>query len=317
MIPSKGRMYSAKLTEPRRKRRRHDEVRQQTFPVPISSLTGIDASNDTWRWYEATLDQNSVKVSDDDAIKMLSTMGFFGQVRNSGASEEKFVSVDKFDPILNVSSDENVESGSVETADDKTEMSSGESDVEVEETKAKGWGKWKASEQEKEVLILDSFDAFFLAYGLGCLLVRKTSDDDDDDHMSLDALWAHFCQSDANFRHRYAAYHHFRAKNWIVRSGTKFGNDFLLYKDGPPFYHASYSVRVQKNGPGLTNLTWSELSALNRVTESAAKELLIVEVDEKNSKIKDNCSAGDYLNNVSVKEVLVRRWVASQKREDD
>jgi hypothetical protein len=155
-------MYSAKLTVPRRKRRRHDEVRQQTFPVPISSLTGIDASNDTWRWYEATLDQNSVKVSDDDAIKMLSTMGFFGQVRNSGASEEKFVSVDKFDPILNVSSDENVESGSVETADDKTEMSSGESDVEVEETKAKGWGKWKASEQEKEVLILDSLDAFFV-----------------------------------------------------------------------------------------------------------------------------------------------------------
>ena len=312
-------MYSAKLSEPRRKRRRHGEdlQQQQTFPIPISSLTGIDANDDTWRWYEATLDRNSViKVSDDDSIKMLSTMGFFGQVRNTGASVEKFVSVENFDLILNGSSDENVESCSVEKVDDKIETSSEESDVEVEEKKGKGWSNWKASaDHEKEVLILDNFEAFFLAYGLGCLLVKNASSDDD--LMSIDALWSHFCKSDANFRHRYAAYHHFRAKNWIVRVGTKFGNDFLLYKEGPPFYHASYSVRVQKNGSDPTNLTWSELSALNRVTESAAKELLIVEVDEKNSKIKEDCSPNEYLNNVSVKEVLARRWVASQKREDD
>ena len=33
-------------------------------------------------------------------------------------------------------------------------------------------------------------------------------------------------------------------KGWVVRDGTKFGSDFLLYKHGPPFFHASYSVRL-------------------------------------------------------------------------
>ena len=34
----------------------------------------------------------------------------------------------------------------------------------------------------------------------------------------------------ADFPYQYAVYHHFRAKGYVVKDGTKFGCDFLLYK---------------------------------------------------------------------------------------
>ena len=321
-------MYSAKLSEPRRKKRRRDVVPQQTLPIPIASLTGIEADNANWRWYEGTLVENVVEVSTDpEAIKILSTMGFFGEIKKSGntCDVDKFVTVEDFDPML-TPCDEDTESeliGSTLTnvvVDQNETSSSSDNDEIVEETpptvdKRQGWSKWKTEIVKHDVLVLDSYEAFFLAYGLGCLRVKSVATADD--VMSIDELWRHFNQCDANFRHRYVAYHHFRSKNWIVRNGTKFGNDFLLYKEGPPFYHASYSVRVQTDRSDGINLTWSELSALNRVTESAAKELLILEVFESCPQINSDSSVAEYLDNVSVKEVLVRRWVAAQKREDD
>ncbi len=321
-------MYSANLSEPRRKKRRRDFVPQQTLPIPIASLTGIEADNANWRWYEGTLIESVVEVSTDpQAIKILSTMGFFGEIKKSGSTcdADKFVSVEDFDPIL-TPCDEETESELIGSnlpnadVDQNETASSSENDEIVEESpttvdKRQGWSNWKKESVKLDVLVLDSYEAFFLAYALGCLRVKKVATSDD--VMSIDDLWRHFNQCDANFRQRYIAYHYFRSKNWIVRSGTKFGNDFLLYKEGPPFYHASYSVRVQSDRSDGINLTWSELSALNRVTESAAKELLILEVSESSQKINVDSSVTEYLDNVSVKEVLVRRWVAAQKREDD
>jgi tRNA-intron lyase len=320
-------MYSAKLSEPRRKKRRRDVVPQQTLPIPIASLTGIEADNANWRWYEGTLVRNVVEVSTDpQAIKILSTMGFFGEIKKSGNNRDvdKFVSVEDFDPILTPCDEDTLSEligkNATNVAVDQNETSSSsENDDIVEETptvdKRQGWGKWKKENIAKDVLVLESYEAFFLAYGLGCLRVKSLTSPDD--VMTIDDLWRHFSQCDANFRYRYVAYHHFRSKNWVVRNGTKFGNDFLLYKEGPPFYHASYSVRVQTDRSDGINLTWSELSALNRVTESAAKELLILEVSESCPKINADSLVTEYLDNVNVKEVLVRRWVAAQKREDD
>ncbi|GFR00641.1 tRNA-splicing endonuclease subunit Sen2, partial [Trichonephila clavata] len=57
-----------------------------------------------------------------------------------------------------------------------------------------------------------------------------------------------------------------------------------LYKDGPPFYHATYSVLVRtvkenlRDVRGLKDLTWFSLAALNRVNSTAGKGLLILYV---------------------------------------
>ena len=36
----------------------------------------------------------------------------------------------------------------------------------------------------------------------------------------------------------YAVYHHYRSLGWVVKGGTKFCVDYLLYKRGPVFQHA-------------------------------------------------------------------------------
>ena len=64
----------------------------------------------------------------------------------------------------------------------------------------------------------------------------------------------------ADFPYQYAVYHHFRAKGYVVKDGTKFGCDFLLYKEGPPFYHAQYSVRIMQP---QQNVKWQFMRLLN------------------------------------------------------
>ena len=64
-------------------------------------------------------------------------------------------------------------------------------------------------------------------------------------------------------------------------------------------------------------MTWTELAALNRVTESAAKELIIVEILEDVSKLKEKMTAPEYFAIVDLREVLVKRWAAAQMRDDN
>ena len=53
----------------------------------------------------------------------------------------------------------------------------------------------------------------------------------------------------------------------------------VLYKDGPPFYHASYSVMVRLVNDDLDDdpsdenrtMTWTSLAGLNRMTEQVGK----------------------------------------------
>ena len=48
----------------------------------------------------------------------------------------------------------------------------------------------------------------------------------------------------------------------------------VLYKQGPPFYHASYSVIVKLVDSDSTadfSTSWTSLAALNRITQHVAK----------------------------------------------
>ena len=105
----------------------------------------------------------------------------------------------------------------------------------------------------------------------------------------------------------------------MVKEGTKFGCDFLVYKEGPPFYHAQYSVRIMlPHQPAK----WRFISGLNRVNESAGKELLLAQISEYDNAeqessekiIKTNQTVKQKLKNIGIKEVLLRRWVPSQER---
>uniref|UniRef100_A0A224ZAT4 tRNA-intron lyase n=1 Tax=Rhipicephalus zambeziensis TaxID=60191 RepID=A0A224ZAT4_9ACAR len=157
-------------------------------------------------------------------------------------------------------------------------------------------------------------EAYFLSYGLGCLIVK-----DGDEDLELLKLWQRFCGLDDNFPARYAVYHHFRSKGWVVRSGAKFAADYLLYKDGPPFYHATFSVIVRsvwadtlETEPDHRLQSWPSLSGLIRVNGNASKSVLLCHVIMPRDA---DFTTPHVLRSFKVQEILVRRWIVSEERE--
>ena len=83
----------------------------------------------------------------------------------------------------------------------------------------------------------------------------------------------------------YVVYHHFRSLGWVVKSGTKFCVDFLLYKRGPVFSHAEFSVLVipeyeneqdREGSPFMRHhnageKSWIWFSMMNRVNTQVQK----------------------------------------------
>ncbi|XP_052234317.1 uncharacterized protein LOC127846933 [Dreissena polymorpha] len=173
--------------------------------------------------------------------------------------------------------------------------------------------------QFNEPLILSFEEAFFLTYGLGCLSVQN----EDQSMLKISDLWRHFCRKRARFLPMYAAYHFFRSHGWVPKSGILFGVDYVLYKVGPPFYHATYSVVVKAVEEGSytemehfnnRQFTWTSLSGLNRVTEHVAKTLVFCYVIFPTGWNEVVASSPTCLSQIRVKLQVISRWVSSQER---
>ena len=284
-------MYEPSLQQPKAKRysKAKKPVLQQPLPVPIASLTEIKANNSIWRWYEGSLNRENMTVTvlgNEEAVN-LSQMGFFGMTNMELGARDKYHTIvcEDFDPMPAVK---------------------GHGDPEEIQLDSPPHRPKNFEPEEIQFVRLDTCEAFFLSYALGCLLVK-----DGDKELTIDDMYERFSE-DKEFPYRYVVYHHFRAKGWVVRNGVKFGSDLLLYKHGPPFYHASYSVKVVINEQ---NPSWRDLTGLNRVTEAAAKELLLVRVD--NVRQSEHLSDPGALKHLKVTEVLIRRWVPTQEREEE
>ncbi|XP_067007285.2 tRNA-splicing endonuclease subunit Sen2 [Anabrus simplex] len=172
----------------------------------------------------------------------------------------------------------------------------------------------------QESLQLTLEEAFFLSYGLGCLQVQGILGND----LPILEMWKLFLQSQPDFVEKYVVYHYFRSKGWIVKPGIKFGGDFLLYKQGPAFYHASYIVHVRVvTVAGLyepqneNSLSWTKYIGLNRLAETAGKEILLCNVVWPfNISLTEVPNSPKILEKFTVQEVLLRRWISSQEREE-
>ena len=197
----------------------------------------------------------------------------------------------------------------------------------------------------QEHLQLNPSEAMFLAYGLGALSVLdhqtalpiRTSE-----LFTLFRSHSYFppqspssLQPDDPFLLSYTTYHHFRSLGWVVRPGTKFAVDWLLYLRGPVFSHAEFAVIVLpaftdaywRSTPQLEETTrkkegkhWWWLHCVNRVQSHVKKSLVLCYVDvpapEPSPAVDANgdVDIGKLLGRYKVREFSLKRWIPNRER---
>ncbi|KAJ5794707.1 tRNA-splicing endonuclease [Penicillium paradoxum] len=199
----------------------------------------------------------------------------------------------------------------------------------------------------EEHLQLSNEEAFFLVYSLGALQIydapSKSGEDQSNSPTPISALLQQFChhsfqpardgsasiQPDDPFMLSYTVYHHFRSLGWVIRSGVKFGTDYLLYNRGPVFSHAEFAVIVI---PSYSHPYWSEteerknytadkqarswwwLHCVNRVQAQVLKSLVVcyVEVPPPAASIDD---LGALFGQYKVREFVIKRWTPNRTRD--
>lgn len=200
-------------------------------------------------------------------------------------------------------------------------------------------------QRNQEHLNISLEEAFFLSYGLGVLNVYCDDSDTVLPPASLLALFRRHSyhpprslsipsSPDDPFMLSYVVYHHYRSLGWVVRSGVKFGVDYLLYNRGPAFSHAEFSVSIllsysseywQKDDERRnyvaekTKKTWWWLHGVNRVQAQVHKHLILCYVEvpspwrgEEKGKAID---IGMDLSRYKVRDVTVRRWTMNRNKD--
>jgi tRNA splicing endonuclease len=130
------------------------------------------------------------------------------------------------------------------------------------------------------------------------------------------ALWRRLCAARRDFQLLYLAYHHYRSKGWIPRTGLQYGADFVLYQRHPALAHSDYSVLVLPLGGvagGRPPLTWHDLQVCNRLTTQVGKRLILLHVVNEGGR-DEAVDAGDCIARCAVHERVVRRWVPESMR---
>ncbi|KAJ9368214.1 hypothetical protein DTO282F9_8435 [Paecilomyces variotii] len=193
--------------------------------------------------------------------------------------------------------------------------------------------------RNEEHLQLSNEETFFLVYGLGVLQVF----DEQKSVMSAGSLLTLFrrhsyfpprdlstaLEPDDPFMLSYVVYHHYRSLGWVVRSGVKFGVDYLLYNRGPVFSHAEFALVIL---PSYGNHYWSEtefrrnyvsrkqarswwwLHCVNRVQAQVKKSLVLCYVDIPPPQSQQD-DIGNHLRRYKVRDFALKRWVPNRSRD--
>ncbi|KAJ2001689.1 tRNA splicing endonuclease subunit sen2 [Coemansia thaxteri] len=184
--------------------------------------------------------------------------------------------------------------------------------------------------QEMEPLQLSFYETLFLC-DLGCLRVRDSAGVE----YGYFDLWHLFCTVDRSpdFALKFAAYYYYRSKGWVVKSGLKFGTDFMLYKKGPAQSHAQYSVLVRRNDdcadadcaanddePWAASESWQYMFSLSRVTTQVRKTLILCYVESpppltstESAQEPEAGSMPPEMNQYRIREFVVQRFNPNRK----
>ena len=109
----------------------------------------------------------------------------------------------------------------------------------------------------------------------------------------------------------------------MIRPGTKFSVDYLLYNRGPVFSHAEFGLLIiPEYSAGVADTSkgkdWWWLHCVNRVQSQVRKSLVIcyVEIPASLSPGNDEeVDIGSVLLQYKVRDFVVRMWLANRSRD--
>jgi len=292
------------------------------LPVPISSLTGLPASNTVWAVWRGAIvrgggsvqgRQTTVQLTGQEA-HAVHRHGCFGTLVEGGLWDDQARPVcEEWQPGLDMKpcagEEELLQDAAADVFSQPASNTSNNN-----RTEPSSWAEMRedfnhdGGEEKSVVLELELCEAFFLSYCLGCLLVR-----DGNGELSLLEQWQLYCRLEDDFVYRYRVYLQFRARGWVVRPGYCLGADWLLYKLGPAHYHASYLVRVE--GAGLPRLGWADLLGHARTAGNVKKEVLVARVEVAGGRAgRTRSDTPDCLAGLAVVVWRTRRWLPGDQR---
>jgi tRNA-splicing endonuclease subunit Sen2 len=166
-----------------------------------------------------------------------------------------------------------------------------------------------------EPMLLAFEEAFFLQYALQCLDVTT----EDGIELTAEQAWRLYRRLDSRFVEKYIAYHFHRSHGWCPKQGIKFGSDWILYKKGPQYHHASYQVIVSRlaresldaDEHVMRSLSWAKVHHLNRLAEGVQKELLLTYVIDPSIDSGVALDTPECIQHFSVREVALKRFIPS------
>ncbi|ORX34107.1 hypothetical protein BD324DRAFT_636639 [Kockovaella imperatae] len=161
--------------------------------------------------------------------------------------------------------------------------------------------------EDLEHLQLGLEEAWFLSSGIGVLKIYDTKTQSFIPRESVLALLQTSPVSrvpktptapprlfpDDPFLISYACYHHFRSLGWVVKPGIKFSADWLLYRKGPVFSHAAFSLVIvpvyassedRRKSPYAgqdwfqERMSWKWISTVMRVNSLVQKNVIMIYV---------------------------------------
>jgi tRNA-intron endonuclease len=158
--------------------------------------------------------------------------------------------------------------------------------------------------QPPERLLLTVYEVLYLKMRYDCLELWSV-----DALISLDELWQRTTTGDPGLMAKFGAYSYYRDQGLIVRLGTSFGCDFVLYRLGPALDHAFAGVSVLESA----NCSWSEIIGTARILNSVKKYLIITEVSLPGKETHTDLTT--FMTAVTVREIPLRRWKPEKTRD--
>ena len=131
---------------------------------------------------------------------------------------------------------------------------------------------------------------------------------------------------------RYIAYYHFRRQQLIVKTGLKFGVDYLLYHAPIPFVHAAHCVNViadydlwegtEERQLMKQQVSWQEINLWQRLVGNVRKRMKLVYVEipaaeegDWRDGVRNRADFEKVLLRYRIREVMNSRMVIARERD--